>query len=85
MPAEMEQKELMPEATAADEVLPPGSKGAVPCDSYTEVRDGFKLFVDGVHQKASMLVTWIQAAENLNTDRSKKLLDCVKRLGLESG
>lgn len=53
----------------------PGAVGATPLDSWEEVKENLKAFTDSVHAKAAQVVSWIQAAEPLQTEGSIRLLD----------
>ncbi len=60
---------------SSTDVANPGAEGATPMDSWDEIRDNLKAFTDSVHAKASQVVSWIQAAEPLQTDGSTRPLD----------
>ena len=78
MPEDLAQMELMdvaPSSTVpALDAPAPGKVGAVPLDSLDELKDNLKVFTDSVHQKASQVISWMQAVEPHQTDSSKKCL-----------
>lgn len=75
MPEDLAQMQLMDTgASGAPAPEEPGKVGAVSLDNLDELKDNLKVFTDSVHQKASQVISWIQAVEPHQTDLSKKCL-----------
>ena len=71
--------EMLPGGGEASAALPApeGKVGAIPVVSVAAVKDNLTKFTDSLHQKASQVVMWTNALEEMKTDRSIKLLDLI--------
>ena len=79
MPKDLKHMDMLPSGGEARAALengePEGKVGAIPLASVAAAKDGLTKFTDSLHQKASQVVGWINTLEEMNTERSQKLLD----------
>jgi len=77
MPKDLKHMDMLPSGggAALQNGEPEGKVGAIPLASVAAAKDGLTKFTDSLHQKASQVVGWINTLEEMNTERSQKLLD----------